>query len=70
MLVMAVLSMFVSYGNSQMIIDAAGGLKNYSTVNWWALLPSSDFIVGLLALLFAQIWKRGISIKNENELTV
>lgn len=70
MLILAVLSMFVSYGNSRMIIGAAGGLRNYSSVNWWDLLPSSDFLVGLLALLFAQIWKRGIAIKNENELTV
>lgn len=41
---------------------------NTLTAHWG--IPFSDFILGLMGLLMANIWRRGLQLKEEQELTI
>lgn len=44
-------------------------LDGYSISTYWAI-PWGTIIFGLLSLLMAQVWARGIAMKREQELTI
>lgn len=63
-------------------LECAGGICDdliFSTLNlkldgyllstYWSI-PWGNTLMGLLALMLAQIWKKGISLKEEQELTI
>ncbi|MDE5876013.1 MAG: DUF2975 domain-containing protein [Muribaculaceae bacterium] len=44
-------------------------LKGYSVSTYWTI-PWTTLIIGLAALLMAQVWARGIDLKEEQALTI
>lgn len=48
-----------------------GGMSHsgYSLTSYWTI-PWTTMTLGLLALLMAEIWRRGISLQEEQELTI
>ncbi len=48
------------------VLGTSGGMS--LTANW--TIPWSNMLLGLLALLMAQIWRRGLQLKEEQELTI
>ncbi len=44
-------------------------LKGYSVSTYWTI-PWSTVIIGLASLLMAQVWARGIDLKEEQALTI
>ncbi len=44
-------------------------LEGYSLSSYW-LIPWTTCILGLMALLMAEIWARGIQLQEDNELTI
>lgn len=44
-------------------------MDGYSISSYW-LLPWGTLLLGLLSLLMAQVWSRGIEMKEEQELTI
>lgn len=44
-------------------------LSGYDPSSYWAF-PWGNLLIGLLALLMAQVWARGLEMKEENELTI
>lgn len=69
MISLAVLQFITQYACTQVISQSIGDFQNYN-YDILNLLPSSDLIVGLIALLLSRIWQQGIALQNENELTV
>ncbi len=44
-------------------------LESYTLSTYWTL-PWSELIIGLIALLMAEIWARGLKMREEQELTI
>lgn len=44
-------------------------LEGYAIGAYW-MIPWSNLLLGLLALLIAQVWSRGIALEEEQQLTV
>ncbi len=55
---------------SDIIIEAIAIKSDYYTLqpNW--TFPVSNSVIGLFSLMFAAIWKRGIALQREQELTI
>ncbi len=69
LIAISVLNLVTGLAGEYMVSALGLSLEGYAVSAYWTL-PWSNLLIGLLALLVAQIWSRGISLEEEVRLTV
>lgn len=65
----SLLNVIVGLSQEYLVHSTGLTLEGYSISAFWAL-PFSNLLLGLLALLVAQVWSRGIELEEEVKFTV
>ncbi len=69
LLIMAMLQIAVGLAEDYAVSGMNVTFKGMSLTSYWTI-PWSETLLGIMSLLIAQVWSRGVQMKEEQELTI